>query len=283
VPAGPRSGGGIIVPVSNPADVKALIDLAAAATRPSDPPPRVVALVRRPPGGVRSGLRELEQQVPPDSAALTTALDHAQKRGLHIEPLALWSEDPAADILRLAQGPDLGWVILGFHRPVFGSDLFGGVVRDVVARAPAQSLHVGVVIHGHQRPLERVVVVADDTEDGRAALELGARCAASRAGQTHVVLVPPPGSAEPTAEFLEKVKTVGRQAGRWLHTDILGARTPAELALKTHADLVILGYQLADELGLPLDDEPGHERCVLVVRGARPRRTSAEIPAKKAG
>jgi hypothetical protein len=43
-----------------------------------------------------------------------------------------------------------------------------------------------------------------------------------------------------------------------------------------------MGYQLADEIGLPLDDETGHERCVLVVRGARARR-SAEIAAQKAG
>jgi len=271
-----RQGGGIIVPVSNPADVATLVDLAAAATRPGDPPPRILGLVRRPPGGVRSGLREIEQQVRPESPALAAALDYARGRGLTIDPVALWTDDPAADILRIAKEPQLGWVLLGFHRPVFGSDLFGGVVRDVVARAPAQSLHVGVVIHGHDRPLDRVVVVADETDDGVAALELGARYARSRAGQTHVVLVPPPGQTEPTPDLLERIKATSKEAGRWLHTDMLTARTPAELAQKTRADLVIMGYRLADEVGLPLDDIAGQERCVLVVRGARPGSASRE-------
>ena len=279
-----REGGGIIVPVSNPADVKALVDLAAAATRPGDPPPRVLALVRRPPGGVRSGLREVEHQVQPESPALAAALDHARRRGLTIEAAAMWTDDPAADILRIAQEPQLGWVLLGFHRPVFGADLFGGVVREVVARAPAQSLHVAVVIHGHQRPLDRVVVVADETEDGAAALELGARTAATRTGPTHIVLVPSAGGAEPSPALLEHVRTLGKEAGRWLHTDILSVRTPAELAQKTRGDLVIVGYQLADELGLPLDDVPGQERCVLVVRGARARgREQGHEPAQQAG
>jgi Kef-type K+ transport system membrane component KefB len=266
-----RGGGGLIVPVSNPVDVQALMELAAGATRPCDPPPRVVGMVRRPPGGVRSGLRELDDKAAPESPALAAALEHARRVGLAIDPVTLWTDDPAADILRLGHEPSLGWVLLGFHRPVFGSDLFGGVVREVVARAPAESLHVGVVIHGHQRPLDRLVIVADDSDDGAAALELGARYAATRAGQTHVVLVPPPGASEVPAEVLGRVRAVGKESGRWLHTDLLGQRTPAELAQKTRADLVVMGYGLADELGLPLDDIAGQERCVLVVRGARPR------------
>src|SRR5262249_4643937 len=77
-----RKGSGLVVPVATPADVRALVDLAAAATRPGDPPPVVAALVRRPPGGVRSGLREMEQQVAPESPALAAALDHAHKQGI---------------------------------------------------------------------------------------------------------------------------------------------------------------------------------------------------------
>ena len=64
-----------------------------------------------------------------------------------------------------------------------------------LTRAPAQSLHVGVVIHGHERPLDRVVVVVDETDDGRAALELAARCAADAPRRCTSVLVPPPGRA----------------------------------------------------------------------------------------
>jgi Kef-type K+ transport system membrane component KefB len=281
-PPAPTRQGGIIVPIANPAGVPVLINLAAAASRPDDPPPRVVALVRRPPGGVRSGLRELGQQVAPDSPVMAAALEHARRTGANIDPLALWTDDPAGDILRLAVEPGLGWVLLGFHRPVFGADLFGGVVRDIVQRAPQAALHVGVVIHGHERPIDRVVVVADQSDDGAAALELGARLATRRTGRTHVVLVPPADAAEPAPELMERVKAAGRDAARWLHTDVLVRRTPAELALRTQADLVILGYTIADELGLPLDDLPGAERCVVVVRGARPRPAATATTAKNA-
>ncbi len=278
----PARQGGIIVPVANPADVRALVGLALGATRPSDPPPRVVALVRRPAGGVRSGLREIEQQVAPDSPVLATALDHARRHNARIEATSLWSDDAAGDILKLAAEPTLGWVFLGFHRPVFGEDLLGGVVREVVQRAPTMALSVGVVVHGHERPLERVVVVADDSDDGAAALELGARFAETLGSRTHVVLVAD--GDEPTPALLAQVRAAGRGSGRWLFTDVLTKRTPAELAFKTQGDLVLLGYGLADELGLPLDDAPGRERCVLVVRGARRPRAAATVEeAKRAG
>ncbi|HXN12908.1 MAG TPA: cation:proton antiporter, partial [Candidatus Acidoferrales bacterium] len=60
----------ILVPISNPEGVGVLIELALAATPHDAPPPRVLALVKTPSGGVRSGLREAEQRVPPRSPAL---------------------------------------------------------------------------------------------------------------------------------------------------------------------------------------------------------------------
>src|SRR6266852_1387240 len=76
----------ILVPVSNPEGVSDLVELALAATPHDAPPPRVIALVKTPPGGVRSGLREAEQRVPPRSLALAAALDLALTRGSTITP-----------------------------------------------------------------------------------------------------------------------------------------------------------------------------------------------------
>ncbi|MGA7869969.1 MAG: cation:proton antiporter, partial [Candidatus Binatus sp.] len=45
----------ILVPVSNPEGVSILVEIALAATPHDAPPPRVLALVKTPPGGVRSG------------------------------------------------------------------------------------------------------------------------------------------------------------------------------------------------------------------------------------
>src|SRR5262249_36570218 len=102
-----------------------------------------------------------------------------------------------------------------------------------------------------------------------------ARMAATKTGQVHVVLVPRGGS-EPEEVLIERVKEAGREAGRWLHTDVMAARNPAELAKMTHADVVFMGYTLTDEIGVPLDDIPGAERMVVVVRGAPHQRADED-------
>ena len=95
----------VLVPVSNPLGVNRLVELALSATPADAPPPRVLALVRPPIGGVRSGLREVEQRIAPRSPALSAALDLAWSRGAVITPQAVWSSDPVADILRTAGEP----------------------------------------------------------------------------------------------------------------------------------------------------------------------------------
>ena len=84
----------ILVPVSNPEGVGVLVELALAATPHDAPPPRVLALVKTPSGGVRSGLREADQRVPPRSPALSAALDLALARGSIITPQAVWTTNP---------------------------------------------------------------------------------------------------------------------------------------------------------------------------------------------
>jgi Kef-type K+ transport system membrane component KefB len=259
--------GGVLVPVSNPVALPPLLEIALAATRPEDPPPRVLALVRRPAGGIRSGLREREGREPPKAALLSDAIDRAARRNTTIHTQAMWTDDPADDIIAASSDPTIGWLLLGFHRPVFGADLLGGVVKDILERLERKQVSVGVVIHGHERPLDKVIAVADDSDDGRAVLELASRIVKMRGSAMHAVLVPKEGR-EPEPALQELLKDAAKEGGRWLHTDVLEHRTPAELAYKTHGDLVLIGVALADELGLPLDDDAGAERCILLVRGA---------------
>jgi hypothetical protein len=258
------------VPISNPQGMPPLIDFATAATRPTDPPPRLLALVRRPGGGIRAGLRAVhEREDPPRASLLAEAVEHARAGGSAVDARAVWTDDPAADILAAAHEGDIGWLILGFHRPVFGGDLMGGVVKDVLDRVDHAPLHIAVVIHGHERPTHRVIAVVDDSPDGRATLDLAVRIVQKKECTLHAVLVPK-GGIEPEAPLAEMVQEAARGAGRWLHTDVLARRDPAELAHKTHGELVLIGLKLTDELGLPLDDVEGAERCVVVVRGALP-------------
>jgi hypothetical protein len=82
----------------------------------------------------------------------------------------------------------------------------------------------------------------------------------------YAVLVPKSGD-EPEPELQVILKEAARAAGKWLHTDVLAPRTPAQLATKTQAALVVIGSDLANELGLPLDQAPADTRCVVVVQG----------------
>src|SRR6266478_2480218 len=199
----------ILVPVSNPEGVSDLIELALAATPHDAPAPRVLALVKTPPGGARSGLREAEQRVPPRSPALAAALDLAVARGDVITPQAVWTTDPATDILAFAKQPQIGWLLLGSHRAVFGSDFRGGVVREILDKARAMPVHVAVVIRGGERPLDRVFAVIDSGQHGRAALSLALRVSIRKKSSLHAVLLPVKDEdADP--ELLGLIRDAGR-------------------------------------------------------------------------
>ncbi len=257
----------ILVPVSNPEGVAVLVELALAATPHDAPPPRVLALVKTPPGGVRSGLREADQRVPPRSPALAAALDLALQRGSIITPQAVWTTNPAADILAFAKEPQIGWLLLGSHRAVFGSDIMGGVVREILDKALALPVHVAVVIHGGERPLDRVFAVVDRGTHGRAALDLALRVAIRKRSGLHAVLVPEDGTAEDT-ELLDLIRDAGRALGRRVHTDVLSAPTAAQLARQTPGGLVVIATNLADKVGLSPEGFADGKRCVVVVQGS---------------
>ena len=266
IPAGTEHRA-ILVPVSNPKGVAVLVELALAATPLGAPPPRVLALVKTPPGGVRSGLREADQRVPPRSPALAAALDLALERGSIITPQAVWTTNPAEDILAFAKEPQIGWILLGSHRAVFGSDFMGGVVREILDKARDLPVHVAVVIHGGERPLDRVFAVVDRGTHGRAALDLALRVALRKRSGLHAVLVPDHGSAEDTG-LLELIRDAGRALGRRLHTDVLSAPTAAQLARQTPGGLVVIATNLADKVGLSPEDLTDPRRCVVVVQGS---------------
>jgi Kef-type K+ transport system membrane component KefB len=281
-PAPPRlrKAEGVLVPISNPEGTRTLIELASAATRHDDPRPRMLALVRRPLGGVRTNLMQVEEAAP-QSPVLTQAMDYARERGAEIDAQALWTEDPAADILAAARDPNIRWVLLGFHRPVFGADALGGVIRSVFERASEAQIDAAVVIHAHDHALETMAAIVDSSPDGVATLDLACRIAGEGKRPLRVIMVPRLGS-EPEPALQDMLRRAGRDSGRWLHTDVLGRDHKTHLTQKTSADLVLIGSSLADELGLPLEDIPHPERCVVVVRGGSVRESQPDIQPKAA-
>lgn len=270
LPPKPADSSGVLIPIANPAGMHALIDLGLALSRERDPEPRIVALVRRPTQSSYPALDALSNEQPPQAGILSAALDYARERGAVVEGQAVWTNNPADDILGIAADPDIRWVLLGFHRPVFGSDTMGGVVRGVFERTAEAKVNAAVVIHSHRRKLDEVVVVVDDSDDSRAALELGGRIA-HRDGQTlRLVLVPKEGH-EPEPALQAIVKAAAKTTGRWLNTQVLDRKDVARLAMVTSGDVVIIGSSTADQIGLPISTGPFPDRLLIVaIAGAPP-------------
>jgi K+:H+ antiporter len=261
---------GILVPISNPLGVVPLIDLALAARGPNDPPPHVLSLARIPGGEIRSGLRELEQRVPPRAAALMSALKHAQDVDEHVSHQSVWSADPASDIVRYAVERQAGWILMGSHRPVFGDDFRGGVVRRVLEGVRGVPTQVGVLVYGADQREQRIFAVVDGTLDGAAVLDLAVRIASRRQSSLRALLAPARG-ADAGHHLLAMVKSAGRSIERRLHTDVLAERSASQIALQTPGSLVIIGASLVEELGLPGESGHGAHRSIVVVQGSEAR------------
>jgi Kef-type K+ transport system membrane component KefB len=264
----------ILVPVSNPQGVARLVELALAATPPDAPPPRVLALVRRPLGGVRSGLREAERRVAPRSPALFAALDFAWARDAVITPQAVWSDDPAADILRTASEPHIGWILLGSHRAVFGRNFKGGVVRTILDRARELPLNVGIVVQGDNAPSDRLFAVVDPGPHGKAALELAARIAHRNDCTLHAtVLLGHTDSDAVQPALAQMLAEAAKLAGRRLHTEVR-ADLDATWLSQQNVGLVIAASNLAAQLEVSRSAR-GDGRTLVLVYGAQVQRSTA--------
>jgi Kef-type K+ transport system membrane component KefB len=204
-------------------------------------------------------LRAVDRSTDADEI-LAPALARADELALRVRPLSFASCDPADDIVRVAdvRAPDI--VLLGLHKPVLGTDLFGGVVHRVLRDAEAQ---VAVFIdRGLSVEPSRLLVPFHGSEHDRAALRLAMRIQRSRDAAL-AVLVSPDVRAEAVA-------ILDQDGARAETIDATSARD----AIVEHArdcDLIVLG----------VDRQPEHvmRECsasLLVVRG----RSNELAPAK---
>jgi hypothetical protein len=257
------------VPVANPEGVAPLLALAIAAGEPDDPPPRVLALVR-PPAGKRPEAKEPA----PSTPALLAAVEYARAHSAAITTQSVWSDNPAIDIIAAAQAAEVAWVLLGYHRAASGSDTLGGVVRGVFERARALPINIGAFIQGTDRPFERIFAAVDTGTDGRAALALAARIARRNKSRLRALLVENSVSQLaadlPEDGLVDMIRQCRDRIGPRFHSDVLTKRSLHQLFRQTPGRLLIVGKRFADEVGLPIDEVPGGDRCVIVVDGAEP-------------
>jgi K+:H+ antiporter len=242
---------GILVPISNPEKVGSLLDLALSATAADDSPPRVV----------------------PRSQALSAALDYALEREAAIVPQATWTEAPARDIVRLATEIQAAWILMGFHRPVFGADFRGGVVGEVLEQVAKLPISVGVVVNATRDPVDRVSAVIDRSADGWAALDLATRVAQRRNCELEVVWVP--SADHDNSELDEMLSAVSMRVAR-IKTVMLESRAATDLKEKNLSNLVVIGANLIAPLRFT-DQLRSPRRCTIVVQGTSARLVSKAI------
>ena len=258
--------------VANPEGVAPLMAIALAASDPHDePPPRVLALVR---GVAKSAAApEAEAQAPPPPPpALTAAIEYARARGVTIDAQTMHSDAPARDIIASARAAEVAWILLGYHRAATGSDTLGGVVREVFVESKNGPINVGAFIQGSDRPFERVFAAIDPGPDGRAALDLGARIAHNNRSRLRALLISHDelaiSATQPDAALVDMIRDARARLGRLFNTDVLTQRSRQQLFRQSPGRLLIVGKRFADEIGLPLDEVPDGDRCVIVVQGA---------------
>src|SRR5580698_6456983 len=271
---------GILVPVSNPEKVRPLLEIALSATAVEDLPPRVAAFVRRPVGGIRSGLREVQYRVVPRSGALSAALEYALEREVAIVPQASWTEDPAHDIIQLATEIRAAWILLGFHRPVFGADFRGGAVGEILQGVATLPLNVGIVVNTTDHPIKWISAVIDSTSDGWATLDLATRVAQCRGCDLQVIWVP--SADHDNAELQDMLDAVAARVPQ-VNPIILASRSASELRKHDLSYLTVVNANLVEPMEFA-DQLTQVGRCTIVVQGTSVRlasssnRTNLAIP-----
>jgi Kef-type K+ transport system membrane component KefB/nucleotide-binding universal stress UspA family protein len=103
------------------------------------------------------------------SDALSPLLRRAEELGVPVRPLRFVSSRPADDICRVAEAKRARLVLLGWHKPLLGRTILGGVVHDVMENARAD---VGILVDRGLDRVKRVLVPYQGTADDKSALRI---------------------------------------------------------------------------------------------------------------
>lgn len=77
-----------------------------------------------------------EGPAPEEQLPLEVAAERGRALGLEVVPISVVADDPARDIVRVAQERRAGLILLGSHRPLLGESQVAGVVGRVLSEAP---------------------------------------------------------------------------------------------------------------------------------------------------
>jgi K+:H+ antiporter len=253
---------GTLIPISNPAGIATLLDLALKLTPPDGPPPRVLALVRG--GGTGLRLPETVDLKPSLSPLLAAALDAAWSRGRVITPQAIWTTDAAAEIVHAAEDAQVRWLLLESRRSILGRYPRGSLVSRVLMLTRALPISVAVLLQSFETIAGPITCLIKAGSDARSALEMAAQIAGHE--KVRVLFARPQFETESGAHDQAETE-LARALPACFESSTVVAAVGNQLVESLPKGLVIVGKDVVDgwQLGF---DQLTNGRNIILVQGA---------------
>ena len=176
------------------------------------------------------------------TSAMGPLLDRARALELAVQPMSFVSSDPARDICSVAEVKGVDLVLLGWHKPLLGQAILGGIVHDVMKAARTD---VGVLINRDLAEIRRVLVPFHGGPHDRAAARLARRMAAVGGARVTILHIREAATGDADAFLRElaggAVEVVEQAAD---------GRDIAELVLAKAAEFDLVAIGAAPEWGL---------------------------------
>ncbi|MGN6506141.1 MAG: cation:proton antiporter domain-containing protein [Tepidisphaeraceae bacterium] len=254
----------VLIPVARPDSGGALMQMAAYLTDADAQHRRLVALhLQRPTES--QAFRSFTGAAPTAEQLqeLEPLLSAARERHLGVEPVSFFSRDVPADIARVVRQQNIDLVLMGYHKPVWGRALLGGVVHRVLTSTDCD---VAVFVDRDFQQPRRILVPFLAGSHDRLAVEIAGKLAKTTGAAISIIHVT---NAQRSGEHpnIDRAFNDPTQK-RAVNMKVVASDSPADAVLaeiQDH-DLVVIG--VAEEWGL--------ESSLL---GMRAERIAAECPA----
>lgn len=257
----------VLVPVAAPESGPSLARVAAAmiGNDPTDAGKLLALhLVRPVDEQFGSGLDDLEFQ---RDEALAPMLAEARNQRLATEPISFATRDVPTDIAAVAKGRGASMVLMGFHKPLIGTEILGGTVHRVLQATPAD---LGIFVDRGLTKVGKVLVAMVGSPHDILALRVAERMNRLSGAAVTVLHVVAPNRTD--AQKIDAKSTVDQtflqpSAANAVTLKVVIDEYPVDALLKEcpDHDLVIIG----------VDESLGLESHLF---GWRPQRIADESP-----
>jgi nucleotide-binding universal stress UspA family protein len=239
----------VLIPISDPASGAPLLEMASALAGDADQREVLALHLRRPVDreAYRAGFDDAQDTDP----VLDPLARFAKQKKIDVEPISFVSRDVPDDIAAVARSRHADLVLMGFHRPVFGTAILGGTVHRVLSAVPADA---AIFVNRGTDPHKRILVPYLGSADDRLALELAQRLARSSGAAITVLHVVPPKRSDSAAALGAKseVDLVFKEPDQSspVHFRVVEDDSPVDAVLResAEADLVLIGVSETWEL-----------------------------------